>query len=155
MVCNAVNVWHIEQRSCDPKDQVSCCGSVEKGRKLVAQAKQVYALMDPRRPAVIRYVGCSQRLPVRVYEHVYAATHKTGHNLRAKDEWIRGLLAEGVTPQFVVLETVTEDEAWRNREEFWIRVHRTPELTNPPSRPPGKPATDEDRSRGWHGWKFW
>lgn len=122
--------------------------------------RQVYALIDPRRPTVIRYVGCSHRLPERVCEHVWEARRgvrrfrMTEATVR-KVEWILSLLDEGLLPGFVILETVLAGENWRRREDYWIDHFMAPELFNTPLRPRVEPDPDEKRSRGWNGFKFW
>jgi len=74
----------------------------------------VYALMDPRCPDVIRYVGVTkQKLAQRLIGHVKAAREGACWPV---SNWTRKLLASGVRPVGVVLEC-TED---RKRENFWV-----------------------------------
>ena len=77
----------------------------------------IYALTDPR-DAFIRYVGISNNAYRRFREHVqhpYSPSHK--------DEWINGLLEQGMLPGLVILETVQGEHVAREREEYWINFY--------------------------------
>lgn len=65
----------------------------------------VYALRDPDEPWTIRYIGCSGNAEDRLEEHIYSATSVPPKSPceAGKGEWIRGLLAEGKSPDMDVL----------------------------------------------------
>lgn len=87
----------------------------------------IYALFDPREPEVVRYVGkTSKLLEFRVKCHVKDALYGK-RNRRCN--WLRKILAEGVTPQARVLEVVDEP-CWQDSERKHIAAHKTEHLTN-------------------------
>ncbi|MGH2496123.1 MAG: GIY-YIG nuclease family protein [Ktedonobacteraceae bacterium] len=79
---------------------------------------QIYALVDPRDNA-IRYVGLSDDVKVRMYQH----TRSYPGNVE-EQRWIEELRRDGLSPILQVLETIdTGDDRYalaREREEYWI-----------------------------------
>lgn len=79
---------------------------------------QIYALVDPRDNA-IRYVGLSDDVKVRQYQH----TRGYAGNVQ-EQRWIEELQRDGLSPLLQVLETIdTGDDKYalaREREEYWI-----------------------------------
>jgi len=90
----------------------------------------IYALVDPREPGIIRYVGCSERPWHRCQDHLSDSRRKPRFGNAAKIAWLSGLLDAGVLPWIVILERVKPGQNWVRREEYWIVCYRTPELTN-------------------------
>jgi hypothetical protein len=82
------------------------------------QVKYIYALVDPRDHAV-RYVGQTNDVAERMRCHTqyWSAINRKGH--KAKGRWTQGLLAEGLRPQIVILETVPFAAA-DTAERRWI-----------------------------------
>lgn len=84
----------------------------------------IYALVDPRRPEEIRYVGRTETPRSRHIQHCC----ETGRS--AKCAWIESLALHGVMPQMVILEAVDAAEA-SAKESLWIgRFRDTGKLTN-------------------------
>lgn len=78
---------------------------------------RVYALYDPRDPEKLRYIGQTRHaITERRNSHVYRATHQN-LNLYC-DNWIRGLLRDGVTPGVRLL--VEEDLTSKELDNFEI-----------------------------------
>lgn len=91
----------------------------------------IYALVDPRTPNKIRYVGMAMQAQ-RPHNHVNIA--KKGVKTRVYD-WIRSLLAEGYTPVIAILEECPTDASRKNvgaRECYYIEHLRSEghQLTN-------------------------
>jgi hypothetical protein len=75
----------------------------------------IYALVDPRTDEV-RYIGKTKHLGRRLRDHQDESVEgKKSH----RHNWIRQMLAEGHSPQMVLIESGF-GEAWRERESFWI-----------------------------------
>lgn len=73
----------------------------------------IYALVDPRTPTVIRYIGKTIK-PVRVRMQEHVADAKRGkQNYRCN--WIRKLIADGVRPMVILLQTVNGDGSAEER----------------------------------------
>jgi GIY-YIG catalytic domain len=88
----------------------------------------VYALADPRDHR-IRYVGKTQRTArQRLNGHVGDA--RRGVRKAAVVNWVGSLLAEGVTPEALVLEHVRACDDAYEREQIWIRRLRCDRLLN-------------------------
>lgn len=89
----------------------------------------VYALCDPRLESGVRYVGKTVTTGLnRRNGHVYRAmTDRT-----RKAEWIRGLQADGIQPQFRVLEVAFTRLGLALAERSWIAFYRARgvDLTN-------------------------
>lgn len=94
------------------------------------RSKKVYALLDPRfDPPVVCYVGCTGgSTDARLSAHITEASHFV--NEAPKDEWLRDLIGQGLEPMLLVLERLTPDEDWEEREKHWIARHQGPHLTN-------------------------
>jgi hypothetical protein len=81
----------------------------------------IYGLVDPRKPAVVRYVGKTAQTPGMRYN---------GHLLeRSKAGWKRGwwifkLKEAGLRPDMVLLETVAQNDRVEAREHHWITTLR-------------------------------
>lgn len=111
---------------------------------------RIYALVDPRDPEKIRYVGKTNRpLHVRLCEHRKSAKMYDYHVKR----WVRKIMAEGVKPMIIELEIVEGN--WQEAEVRWIEdMKRTGhrlcnETLGGEGRvsPIGQPLTDEARKR--------
>ncbi len=81
----------------------------------------IYALVDPRGPAVYRYIGQTVRpLSVRRRNHIQAALNgRRGHH----GNWIRAILRTGSEPEIIPLESVTVEEL-DVAERAWISAAR-------------------------------
>jgi len=79
-----------------------------------APTAAVYALIDPRSHQP-RYIG--KALDVRQRDRNHFNQSKYGHS--AKDEWVRGLRADGLRPDLIVIEECTPAES-AAREKYWI-----------------------------------
>lgn len=78
----------------------------------------IYALVDPR-TGEARYVGKANNVKQRVQNHLCPCNLKrTRHVCR----WLAGLLMQGLTPEVVILETLTDD--WQKAEREWISMFR-------------------------------
>lgn len=73
----------------------------------------IYALQDPR-DLRIRYVGKADNMRHRLGRHLLGE----GRN-KAKDDWVRGLKAEGLKPDMLLLQEVPKS-AWEEAERSWI-----------------------------------
>lgn len=91
----------------------------------------IYVLKDPRTDE-IRYVGVTvQSLKARLSGHICESRKKIKKKTH-KLNWIRSLLDHGLEPVIESVETGTGDDAWPDRERFWIAHYRAilPNLTN-------------------------
>lgn len=102
----------------------------------------IYALVDPREPLVIRYIGYTSNLEARFNSHCSEA-RRSNYKTR-KSSWIRSLQKEGINPVLEVLE-IDPPEGWKLAERAWIRLLRLLgfPLTNhaPGGEGNGNPAT--------------
>lgn len=95
----------------------------------------IYALLDPRSPAIIRYVGSTVRsLPSRLNQHIGEARAflEQGDHARHRSEktrWLSTLLEENIKPEIKVLEVVPHNRA-AERESYWLYKSEGPALTN-------------------------
>lgn len=79
----------------------------------------IYTLHDPRYPLAVRYVGKTEKSPKhRLKQHV-GKTKRTDH----KNNWIKKLLRDGVTPVMEIIDRVPVSE-WKTAERFWIKSFR-------------------------------
>jgi hypothetical protein len=96
--------------------------------------KAVYALIDPREPETVRYVGLTVDPEQRLRQHIEVAKGSTwGAKTRivAMGDWIVGLLAAGVLPELRILEVVDEADLDDGmRELHWIRAYDSEQLFN-------------------------
>lgn len=115
----------------------------------------IYGLIDPRNEE-IRYVGKSVNPQSRFLSHCREADNLSFTGPKAV--WIRELKTEGMTPELVLLQDITDVEGrgWEEIEQYWIDLcnksgHR---LTNtarggtggfPPKKRPEPPTP-----RWWH-----
>jgi hypothetical protein len=75
----------------------------------------IYGLIDPRTD-ILRYVGQTKSPKKRYWRHCHPAKNQRTH----RDNWIRSLLGQGLTPTFIELARApTRDEA-NTAESFWI-----------------------------------
>jgi hypothetical protein len=82
----------------------------------------IYALIDPRTHE-LRYIGQTGRsLPARLTRHIRTAKDGTRAHMGA---WIRGMLADGVSPELVVVEEHPNEQAADEAEQFWIEYFRS------------------------------
>lgn len=77
----------------------------------------IYGLAHPD-TGVIHYVGKSEDLKARMYQHF-----RTKNKKDAKSKWIAELVAQGKKPQMIVIEECTPD-TWQDAERRWIAHYR-------------------------------
>lgn len=77
---------------------------------------QIYGLFDPRHPDVIRYIGKTKEIKKRLRSHLVEAKRNGG---TYKRNWIRSLLADGITPFTCVL-TEVPINTWTETERMYI-----------------------------------
>jgi hypothetical protein len=85
----------------------------------------IYGLIDPRNPELVQYVGKAVNPETRLRRHI-----KYPDNGLVRT-WVNTLAAEGLQPNFVEIEKVTEG-TWVDREKYWITEwrHRNKGLLN-------------------------
>ena len=90
----------------------------------------IYGLVDPN-SGEIRYVGKTSVEPEkRLYQHLKASRHNTtGSHLL---NWLNTLTRDGKKPSICILEYVSQDDDWREKERSWISYGRSSDwsLTN-------------------------
>lgn len=91
---------HAQARTAEPASQ--------------AVMASVYALIDPRSDQV-RYIGKALDVRLRDRNHF----NQSKYERSPKAAWIRGLRAEGLRPDSIVLEECSPDES-AAREKYWI-----------------------------------
>ena len=81
----------------------------------------IYALFDPREPALVRYVGKTEKtMQFRLSRHLA----ETRLGLKAhRFHWIASLLASGITPAIRLVAKVPASE-WQLHERKWIKHYR-------------------------------
>jgi hypothetical protein len=87
-----------------------------------AEEKQVsiYALSDPRKRTLIRYVGKTcLSLKTRLNQHI----NERNRRHTPKNCWIQKLHSEGVKPLIWVIENCPES-IWEQRERYWISLFK-------------------------------
>ena len=89
----------------------------------------IYGLYHPRRPKIIRYVGKARHAQRRLFQHVSDAFGESPDNIYLA-EWLRDLVKAGIVPAVRVLERVSADDSWEEREQYWIARYSTPHLFN-------------------------
>lgn len=82
----------------------------------------IYALIDPRKPQEIRYVGITSSLTKRFHSHV--------RPILAKEAWIRQLQLQRIEPSYFVIEMVDKHDEALKREKFHIDKNAGPLLLN-------------------------
>lgn len=80
----------------------------------------IYLLSDPRNGHP-RYVGKAANMEGRLRRHLDEAVRRNRQDRR--NRWLRKLLALGLKPMMVELETC-DDSAWQEREKAWIAHYR-------------------------------
>lgn len=81
---------------------------------------KIYALVDPRSPGSIRYIGKTERsLDARLSQHIKRCQIEKCPKAR----WISSLLAEGIEPSIFLIEDGSND-TWQDRERYWISLYR-------------------------------
>lgn len=75
----------------------------------------VYALYEPDLSAC-RYVGYASNPPRRLDDHLNDASSEEN----AKSKWIVELRAEGNVPRMIILEELSPEDDWEEREKDWI-----------------------------------
>lgn len=88
-----------------------------------ARTTCIYALVDPRQPDIIKYVGKSKHPRIRHLQHCAVLEYTS------KGEWIDTIRNEGILPQITILDW-TEGPRSTEAEEYWVRKLRCSELTN-------------------------
>jgi hypothetical protein len=75
----------------------------------------IYGLCNPE-TKVIRYIGKSERVKQRYQNHLNETyqTHKTN--------WIKSLKRKGLKPELIILEKITNESIWQEREREWIKT---------------------------------
>ena len=88
---------------------------------VVAKPWIIYALVDPRDPGAIRYVGKAKDASKRLNEHLAEArtSKREDHRLH----WLRKLASCSVEPIVAILETGKGD-GWKEAERKWIKHFR-------------------------------
>lgn len=90
----------------------------------------VYGLTDPRN-GHIRYVGMSEYIKYRYYDHCRVGSGRKGTPL---GNWLKELFDIGLKPGLIILEEVPDKKGYRlgTTERFWIEYLRMlgAELTN-------------------------
>lgn len=77
-------------------------------------SRVIYGLVDPR-DGIIRYIGVTKNPAYRLAEHM-RMPHKEGLH---KNQWIAELISKGLSPIFVFLDAVKEEQA-KETEFKWI-----------------------------------
>jgi group I intron endonuclease len=77
----------------------------------------IYSLIDPF-TLELRYVGKTERIFQRLHDHCNdkSKTHKAN--------WIRSIINRGKTPIQLILEVLTDNSDWQERETYWIKHYR-------------------------------
>jgi hypothetical protein len=79
----------------------------------------IYSLTDPR-DGRVRYVGKTNDVKRRLYDHISEALHRKKRNHRLN--WISSLVESGQLPQLSILESGEGD--WVEAEKKWIKTFR-------------------------------
>lgn len=86
----------------------------------------IYGLYDPREPAIVRYIGKTEKALVKRLSRHLSEARSGAKNYRCN--WIRKLLSFGVTPEIRLLEECNSTN-WQAREQHWIALHKS-SITN-------------------------
>lgn len=85
----------------------------------------IYALVDPRDEAVIRYIGKSENPKARLVAHCLESRRKATYC----SHWVTSLMKDNLSPKMVILAVVPWSE-WQKHEREFIKKHKTDKLTN-------------------------
>jgi hypothetical protein len=92
----------------------------------------IYAMVDPREPRKVRYIGCTLDLRHRLKGHLWDTLHP--HDLMNIPHFFFVLycLLDGFDPEMVVLDVVPPGKYWPPVERRWIERFRArgSDLTN-------------------------
>src|SRR5437660_3390604 len=80
----------------------------------------IYALVDPRRPSVWRYIGRSFRPESRRLQHMHQS-RRVWRAATGKERWMTALSSAGLLPSVIVLEDGIALRHASVREQLWIR----------------------------------
>ncbi len=88
---------------------------------------QIYKLVDPRYPDIVRYVGKTMMkdIKLRLAGHICSSKELKYWSQR----WVNKIMNEGVRPEIHLLE-VCDESNWEEKEQFWIKKFRSEHLTN-------------------------
>lgn len=84
----------------------------------------IYALVDPREPTIVRYVGCSTQIGPRLSKHYRRP------NSGALRQWHKSLSEVGLCPTFVLLAQADNPERATELEGEMIAQHQSGVLFN-------------------------
>ena len=79
----------------------------------------IYGLIDPRSSEIVRYIGKTNDLDLRLKHHIYSSKNSGSY----KSKWIRSLIRDNVRPEIVVIERVLDAE-WETKERYWISCYK-------------------------------
>lgn len=124
-----------------------CLSCVSEG--ILESTRFIYALVDPRKPRAVRYVGCASQIARRLRQHLFEARFPTDTSFYKNPQKFRfllHLLCDGRLPEMLLLEAVPAGGRHLEREKRWIRRFRSrgADLTNfeRPLPPPGRERLD-------------
>ena len=110
-------------RSVHPKSHRTDFVVVFDGTELAAYRRCVYALLDPRKPDHVMYVGKTNQHPlVRLEGHLTDA--KCSRYSTPCCNWVIDLLNQRTSPTIAVLQVVAPEEDLEGLEQAWIRHYR-------------------------------
>ena len=97
--------------------------AVYSGADVLAYRRCVYALLDPRQPEHVMYVGkTTQCALTRLDGHIWDA--QQGRVQTPCCRWIASLLSFAILPSIAVLEVVPPGEDLEGTEQEWIRRYK-------------------------------
>ena len=105
-------------------------------------AVTIYALCDD---SFVRYIGASSNVRQRLASHM----SKAGKYRANVSQWLATLKAKDQKPTLRILETVSDQDDWEERERHWITVYAGPSLLNQTTGGAGTPGfswTDEEKA---------
>lgn len=100
----------------------------------MSRTAYIYALHDPTDASPTVYIGRTVQPRVRLQQH--HLPQRGGNDIYIR--WIRAMLARGVSPEMVILETVPPGGDWEEAERFWIESVRATGLPMANISPGGK-----------------
>ena len=82
----------------------------------------IYALVDPRNPTNVKYVGHTiYPLRIRLWNHIASTNSGKKGNVF---KWIRKLAEESIRPSIICLEVLQDYKEWKEAEMFYISYYR-------------------------------